>query len=161
MLNNIKILRETVKENDILSASFYLAIFLVSLFLISMPFCPWSQRQIMEKFHLKNGSFGEWALFQFVPSMYNFVNETWVSQRPFANDFDDDWNKNRPDAIHYWLNHYPLRYATFSSDMRSKYLGIGQPTYLYIRSRYRGNDFISVYELQSKDGKSLDLTRIR
>ena len=161
MVHRFKILWELIRQRDFPTIGLCFAIFLTGVFLLSLPFCPWSQRQIMQKFHLKSDTFAAWAVFQFVPSMYNFDNETWVSQHPFPNQFDDDWNKDRSDTIHYWLNHYPLRYASFSNDMRAKYRKSGQPVYFYIRSRYRQNEMISVYELESPDGRTFNLKRVR
>lgn len=132
-------------------------ILLTTIFLISMPFCPWSQRQIMEKFHLKSGSFLQWAAWQFVPSMYNFANETWVRPRPFGDQPDD----GSLDTIHYRINHYPLRYASFTSDMRAQYKNSKRPVYFYIRSSYRGQALVSVYQLQRTDDESLELKKVR
>ena len=112
----------------------------------------------MEKFHLRNDSFAGWATAQFIPSMYNFANEAWVSPTPFVGDFDAD---NRPDTVHYWINHYPLRYASFSNEMRVNYKTFNQPVYFLVSSRYRGHALISVYKLGLVDELTLKLERMQ
>lgn len=120
--------------------------------LLCLPFSATIQSKVMEKFHLRFSSFGEWAVWQFVPSMYNFANEILISHRPVTSRALASGKAWAPtQANRFSVNHYPLRYVTFS--LTNRRLLRGQlPAYIYLRSRYRQTELISVYLLTSEKG---------
>jgi len=126
---------------------FYLILIINTLFLASLPVCPWARRAIMEKFHLKSPSIFQFSLLQFVPSMYSFANEFLVSTQRIPGGLGE-----ATKARHAWVNHYPLRYATFGMNIRQPYFQDGLPRYYYARSRYRGEEMDSLYVIKKEGG---------
>jgi len=125
--------------------AFYSFLLCAALFLAALPACPWAQRQIMQKFHLKTASFVRFALLQFLPSMYNFDNEALVSEfkaaaDPFASDL----------FIHFQANHHPLRFVSFGLNNRREFLKNGSSKYVYLRSRFNGQRLDSLYVIEPK-----------
>ena len=66
---------------------FYLVIFLIFAFLYFLPFSASVQKIAMRKSHLTLEPFSRWAVFQFVPAMYNFENEFFWSLEPLSENF--------------------------------------------------------------------------
>ena len=81
-----------------------------------------------------------------------------MSTIPFTEDFIA---QDRPDTVHYWIDHYPLRYASFSNEMRLNYKTLNRPVYFLVSSRYRGNELASVYKLELVDERTLKLVRMQ
>jgi hypothetical protein len=147
MVNLPKTALRALRHRDISTFGLCLVIVLVCIFLISLPVCSWSQKQIMEKFHLKTDNFVRWSLMQFIPSMYSFSNEVWMSIEPVFEDFERNERAFNDIYVHYWINHYPLRYASFSLKNRQAYARSGRLYYIYIRSSYRDSALTSIYHL--------------
>jgi len=145
----IQAFRQATSDKEIPTLLFYLILILTCLFLLNMPFCPWAQDLIMNKFHLKTKSFAKWSALQFIPSMYNFSNEIWMSSEPIFKDFDRDERYFNDIYVHYWMNHYPLRYTSFNLHKRKKFFQSGHSYYVYLKSSYQGNKLTSIYHLKS------------
>lgn len=127
---------------------FYALLGVVAAVLAAVPFSPAVQRMIMAKFHWRGPSFAQWALLQFVPSMYNFSNEIWVTQDPV----DVVTAADTPPAsalLYQRVNHFPLRMITFRPEVRESFAQSGQHFNVVLRSRYRDTTLISVYEMDS------------
>ena len=71
-----------VKDKD--TKLFFSVIALVFMFLLALFLSPYIQRLIMAKFHWRTKSFAVWSLLQFIPSMYSFNNEIFVTQTPIS-----------------------------------------------------------------------------
>ena len=143
----VSALRGCVLRKDYGTGAFILILILVSVLLFSLRFCPWTQRQIMEKFHLKSPSFARFAVFQFIPSMYNFSNEILIT---------GSLVKGGQDALYvakFQVNHYPLRMISFGSRNRSELIKSGAPRFAFIRSRYNGHTLDSIYALEPQGYK--------
>jgi hypothetical protein len=122
------------------TAAFYFLLISAALFLATLPVCPWTQRQVMEKFHLRSPSFIRFGLLQLLPSMYNLDNEAAVSAAripgdPFAST----------GTMRFQTNHYPLRVVSFGLNNRSEFQKGGFPRYVYLRSRYQAQQLNSLY----------------
>lgn len=149
----VRYFRQAVNSKDIPTVSFYSIIMLISFFLISLPFCPWSQQQIMEKFHLRSSSFFKWSALQFVPSMYNFANEFWLTPTPLSKDILEKREEAPQTSRHMWVNHYPLRLMTFSLTQRRKLFQSKGTHLIYLKSSFRDNTMISAYKIESMRGQ--------
>ena len=125
------------------TALLYLSILSVALFLISLPLCPWSVKQVMEKFHLKSPAFTQWSLLQAVPSMYNFSNKYALSTT-----LEDDNIFEQQATTSFQINHYPLRYTSFGLGVRKAFLKRGTTSYIYLRSRYNKEEMTSIYIIE-------------
>ncbi len=127
---------------------FYVLLGVVAAVLAALPFSPPVQRMIMEKFHWRSPSFAQWVLLQFVPSMYNFSNEIWVTQEPV----DSVKAGDAPPAsalLYQRVNHFPLRMITFRPEVRESFAQSGQHFNVVLRSRYQDASLVSVYEMDS------------
>lgn len=127
---------------------FYALLGLVAAVLAALPFSPPVQRMIMAKFHWRGPSFAQWGLLQFVPSMYNFSNEIWVTREPV----DLSKAADAPPAsvlLYRRVNHFPLRMITFRPEVRESFAQSGQHFNVVLQSRYQDASLISVYEMDS------------
>jgi len=114
--------------------------------LASMPFCPALQRAMIQKFHLRSPSFGEWAFFQFAPSMYGFANELWLTDAPVEPRKLLSSPDQAPSAVHLWTNHYPFWPVTFSA-RREDLLRTTKDHYVYLRTRFHQQELWTAYRL--------------
>ncbi len=130
---------------------FILIIFLLYIYISLKIFCPELRQQAISQFHLTSLSFGEWAIHQPVPSMYNFANEVWIGNRP--KNFIQGIPAPETFIHHYtWINHYPLRVITFSW-YRAMALKDKDYKYISLRSSYRNTFVETCYYLNIKDGR--------
>lgn len=79
--------------------------------------------------------------------MYSFSNEFMVSTQLVEGGLNED-----TQAHHSWVNHYPLRYATFGLNVRQEYFKDEAPKYYYLRSRYNDEELNSIYVIDEEDG---------
>ena len=143
-------IKQAFVQREVSAALLYSVIILVALFIITLPFSRQTQGLLFEKFQLKTRSFVQWSVLQVIPSMYSFANEVWKSPVPFSDQFDPDQIPANQPYQHYWINHYPLRYITFSLTNRQKYIHLNTPYYINIRSRYHNNQLVSSYRINPK-----------
>ena len=123
----------------------YFFILIVDVIILSKAISPEIQKRFMRQFHLTTDSFGSWALLQFVPSMYNFANEVWISSQLIpASDTISSAGQAR------WFNHYPLRMLTFHLD-RGLYWNNPSVQFIYLRSRYRDVELRSIYQIDRRE----------
>ncbi len=121
------------------------AVILLYFFIAAKLFVPGLQKRGLKQFHLANNSFAEWAVMQPIPAMYNYGNQIWIGNRPYLTESADVMV--RPSKyFHTWLNHYPLRLATFTW-YRSKFLEDEEYSYITLKSSYRGQELVSHYYL--------------
>ena len=151
----IQSLRTLKLKDDCLTVVFYGLILFICFLLVLTPLVPHVQELLMSKFHLATGSVELWALLQFIPSMYNFGNEIWISQRPLTWDMinEGQWGK---DVDHRWVNHYPLRILFFGDQRKYFKPGI---YFIYIRSQYRAQVLRSSFRMVV-DGNRLSIERL-
>jgi len=147
----IKALKNTDLKKDRGAVFFYCIIFAVSFFVFLKMISPSVQRISLKQFHLEN-PFPHWVLQQFVPSIYNYANECWLSREPLTEDNLIDARSDGNTTYHYWINHYPLRVLTFHH-VRSSMLFKSSYSYAATRSRYRGMTETNFYVLDRQPGK--------
>lgn len=134
---------------------FYGGLFLAAAYLVTLALCPIVKDVSLRQFHLKQKCFAVFALVHFVPPMYSFANEVWYAQE--LADFNAI--ASRPGVMHFWFNHYPLRFVTFGAPRKYFFRQTG-PQYVYVRSRYMGHTLKSIYELK-RGSKGIYLIRLR
>ena len=122
----------------------YGLLLIVFCVLIGVGFCPLIQRAMMRKFHFMPRPFVQWAALQFVPSMYNFKNDLFLSRQPLSADARMD---GKPGVQHMAVNHYPLRMLYFRYSRQS--LVLPMPVYANIRTIFRNQEIVTSYMLTS------------
>lgn len=119
---------------------FYCVLFLVFCILISVGFSPRAQKLMMGKYHFMPRPFVQWAVLQFVPSMYNFKNDFYASVQPVSVNAELD---GRREVQHFSINHYPLRMLYFRYSRQP--LIMSQPFYVNIRTVFRNQEIVTSY----------------
>ena len=125
----------------------YLLIALSSLFLIAQAYSEKIGEIALKQFHLRQNSFLTFAAVHFIPPMYSFTNEIWYAHT--LTDFVNmENNLSANNAVtHFWFNHYPLRFVTFSIFSRKIFFQEHRPQYVYVRSKYNSLTLRTIYEL--------------
>lgn len=118
----------------------YSIFFALYFIVIGVNFSPSIQSVAMKKFHLGAHPFGRWALCQLFPSMYNFKNEILISPGILPSDFTGSMGMG---LVRFTVNHYPMRMIYFTDDRANIMRHL--PFYVYLRSRFRGNEMVSSY----------------
>ena len=131
------------------TALFCVLMAVIYLLLMAKAVCPYLQNLFMAQFHLRyqdQKDFPKWAALQFIPSMYNFSNEIWYSNRLIEGGIPivDD------GILHLWFNHYPLRFVSFAN-YRDLFFAGGREHFIYLRSCYRGQCLNTKYEIIAND----------
>ncbi|MBL8014455.1 MAG: hypothetical protein JNN05_11470 [Candidatus Omnitrophica bacterium] len=135
---------KALKQNGNKSVGLFYSVLLLSyLTLVSVIFFGPVQSMMMKKFHPGVLPFGQWAMCQFLPSMYSFKNEIIVSPRLLPTDFNQTPGS---DSARYSVNHYPMRIIYFSNVRASFFPHL--PVYVYLRNTYRGREVVSSYCIQ-------------
>ncbi len=124
------------------TVAFYAVLLMLMLCLLSIHILPQMQKLAMRKFHYTPRPFYEWALWQFLPSMYNFHNEILISPRMLVSDFQSPVES---DVLRLSVNHYPLRLIPFSLSRSQVFLRM--PFYVYTRSVFRNQSIMSSYSV--------------
>ena len=115
-------------------------------------FVPGVQKKLIQHFHLHGQSFFEWSVWHFIPWMYNYENEIWMSRDPL--DVSSLSRDQIPQGVyHEQVNHFPLRTITFGWH-RYMFYSPNRLRYIYIRSRYQSMTLLSHYVLE-KDQRGL------
>ena len=157
--------RQISRTKDWQSLGLLMVIVGVAVWLIVLPFSRSVQTTCLQRFHLATPSFVQWAIQQPVPSMYNFENRYWVAEHRLSAAELESLARNEQTAdpsikeptndgakdglpITKMANHFPARIFTFA-DSRYHYLENKDARFLYMRSRYRGNELISLFEVQT------------
>lgn len=128
---------------------FYSFIGFVYLLIVLKAVCVPVERMFLKQYHLAASSFPQWAITQIVPSMYNFANEFYLTQKPILSS-ESLASLVASDQLitHAWFNHYPLRQISFGL-YRAGLFFPPVRKFIYLRSRYRDQEFISAYTLET------------
>ena len=110
----------------------------------------WSRQELFRQFHLDSSSFGQWALQQPVPAMYNYANEVWYEPFPYEKDLMNLIEEGGMDDESMYFNHYPVRYLTFR-DERNFFEHEGPVQTIYVRSTYRGQYRLTAYQFEKDE----------
>lgn len=145
----IQALLRLKKERQLSTFCLYGSIFLVSLTLIAKALNPSLQMIFLKQFHLRSTSFIQWGLLQFVPSMYNYGNEVWISIPELQQEQLIQIDSTEPPIVYLFVNHYPLRVVTFAF-AREYYFDPEGFNYIYLRSGYRGLSLSSQFQVIKK-----------
>lgn len=117
----------------------------VTLWLLSLPLCPFVQRTALRRFHLQTGQFAAWAVQAPVPAMYSFHNRYRLESQPWDATFFD-----RP--VTGSINHFPIRIYTFA-ETRPLLLPQTDRRMLTVESRYRGQSLTTRWIVtEAQDG---------
>ena len=164
-----KLLKQTWKSKDIPSFVLLTAIIGAAIWISLLPLSSVVQEKFLRRFHLASADFPSWAVQQTIPSMYNFENKVWISPERLMqyeidqldNDESRIVNSNAGDDRNIessMVKHFPTRFATFF-DRRTQ-LKRNPNGYLYLRSRYRGKEIKTTYELEPGTDTEFKLKRV-
>ena len=151
------LLKQSWKSKDVPSLVLFTAIAVAASWILVLPFSSVVQEAFLRRFHLASADFPRWAIQQTIPSIYNFENKVWISTRSLmqfeVDQLDNDEsrvasvpsgkNQNVESGM---VNHFPTRLATFAD--RRVHLKRNPNGYMYLRSRYRGKEIKTTYELE-------------
>lgn len=132
------------RRRDLLTAGLYLLLISAAGVALLLPLCPRCRHGFVAAQHLRVRPFSCWAALQFVPSMYNFANEGWISDRPLSTAMLDGRQPIPDHVVHTWINHYPTRFITFGA-ARLAVPYEAKTMHFYFRSRYQGEQVDSHY----------------
>jgi len=126
---------------------FYLLMIVSAMFLIAQTCSSKVGKIVLKQFHLRQNSFLTFSVVHFIPPMYSFTNEVWYAHT--LTDFEKMRNNpsSNNSSIHFWFNHYPLRFVTFSIFSRKMFFQEQKPQYVYVQSKYNDLTLRTIYEL--------------
>ena len=140
-----QIVKSWSKEKSLSTKIFYGLIASVCIFFVLKAFVPSIQRICIKQFHLRSASFFQWALLQPLPWMYSYANEVcWTDNiNPKA---CLDFHERAYPRFHTWLNHYPLRFVTFTYQ-RPNFVLTETDQYIHLKSRYKNQELTTTYKI--------------
>jgi hypothetical protein len=121
------------EKRDVAGALLCALVICISIWQLALPLSRSVQDATLARFHLASPSFAGWALQQPIPSMYSFENRYWI--------IDEESNHTVHESK--IVNHFPTRLFTFG-DNRYRLLNEGISKTLVVRSRYRGNERVTL-----------------
>jgi hypothetical protein len=123
------------------------ALVVLSVAILSVAVSPSAQIAAAQRFHLTRWPFYLWALFQPVPSMYNFENRWDVAfARPEGSSADDELCR---ELFHGHINHHIFNRVLLR---RAELERCGLPAQVHFRTDYRGTRIETVYLLTGQPG---------
>jgi hypothetical protein len=125
------------------------AVSVVTLWLLAMPFSRFIQQTTLDRFHLQTRSFPVWAIQAPVPAMYNFHNRYRVEPR-----LQDSTSPSEP--LTGTVNHFPVRLYTFGNTRRVMMLDRSRHM-LTVESRYRGRSLMTRWVVAPNVAGGFDL----
>lgn len=143
---------------------FYLLLAVSAALVVVLPAFDLGRQTLLGTHHLRTGSYWGWAALQPLPSMYNFGNQVWISERPLTaaqrngaaqdHSAEQDGFAERPGsdsalpagATTFWVNHYPTRMMTFGAQ-RAALVHQPRTMHYYFRSRFGASHLDSHYAL--------------
>ena len=167
--NMLSLLKQSWKSKDVPSLFLLVVIVTAAAWISVLPLSSTVQETFLRRFHLASAGFPSWAIQQTIPSMYNFENKVWISSERLMqheiDQLDNDESRvanssadNKINVQSSMVNHFPTRLATFAdSRAQLKHTPNG---YLYLRSRYRGKEIKTTYELEPGTHTEFKLRRV-
>lgn len=139
--------RRLRNDRDRLALGIAGAIALFSICILSLPFSVSARVAAMQRFHLAGWSYVAWALFQPVPSMYNFDNRWDVTFTPPTRSIADETVCQV--LFHGYINHHIFNRVLLR---RAEMEHCGFPARVRFRSDYRGTQVETGYSLEARPG---------
>ena len=141
-------LRSLRHDRDPIAIGIAGSISLFAVCVLSLPFSAPARVVAMQRFHLAGWNYGAWALFQPVPSMYNFDNRWDVTfTRPEGSGADDDLCQV---LFHGHINHHVFNRVLLR---RAELERCGLPAQVHFRTVYRGTGIETGYLLAGQPGR--------
>lgn len=142
----VAFVRHLRRDRDPVALGIVGAIALFSLCILSLPFSSSARVAAMQRFHLAGWNYAAWALFQPVPSMYNFENRWDVEfTRPPGSGAPPNGDCERP--FHARVNHHIFQPVLL---LRAQIERCGLPAEVLLRSSYRGTQVHTRYLLGAR-----------
>ena len=133
----------------------------------ALPLSSTVQEAYLKRFHLASPSFGQWAVQQTIPSMYNFENKYWFSRQRVSKDELNEIANNETRVItkdpnakikSNMVNHFPTRVATFADER--VHLKDDPRGFFYFRTRYRQKEIKTTYKLDPGTESEFSIRRV-
>ena len=139
-------MRTLRRQPDPITICLFGAVLFFSLFIMLLPVSRTVQVAALRRFQLTGWSFAAWAVFQPLPSMYNFENRWDVT---FAPDRRVATDEACGQAFHEFINHHIFNRILL---MRAPIERCGLPAQIRFRATYRGTTVESGYDLTAGPG---------
>lgn len=109
MRHLVELIRDVADERDFFGAALLTLLGLAGCVTSLVPLSTVASDLVMARFH-RRGSFYGWALFQPLPSMYNFRNRVWIYLGPRPAGLPVDGRAGgAPAALFRYVNHHSYR----------------------------------------------------
>ncbi|MEP7306003.1 MAG: hypothetical protein ABJA98_10845 [Acidobacteriota bacterium] len=142
----VAFIREVLRQRDTLGICIATAVLLFSIFPLVLPISPGVRVAAARRFQLAGWPFPLWALFQPLPSMYNFENHWEVAFTSIAGTTADETCRREFGGF---VNHHVLD-AVFLGRVALERCGF--PAHVRFRTTYRGTTVESGYVLTAGPG---------
>ncbi len=165
----LSLLKQSWKSKDMPSLVLVAVIVMAAMWILSLPLSSAVQETYLRRHHLASADFPRWAIQQTIPSIYNFENKVWISPERLMQFELDQLDNDESRVVSGFLgekrniessmvNHFPTRLATFADERVQL---VRNPNgYLYLRSRYRGKEIKTTYELEPGTHTAFKLKRV-
>lgn len=149
----VRALRALSKRRDRAATSLFALIGAYVLLSLATPVSPTLQARLMRAHHFRPASLSSWAVLQLAPKMYGFGHRMWIGTFPMFDALPPAEAALRFEREHFWVNHYPVRFARFDGWRAMAFAYPGAVKYVYIKSSYRGMERTSGYVVRAEPGK--------
>jgi len=146
--------RAVIRDRDVPALAITLAVLLYSVCILLLPVSDGARRAAERRFQLSGWTFGAWALFQPVPSMYNFENRWEVAAAPSSDRRAEDCT----EAVSGYINHHIYNRILLPAS-RAR-LDRCAPARVTFTSTYRGTSVETTYLVRhdAAGGRGLRVT---
>ena len=169
-------LNEIWRTRDWTSLGLLSGIAIAALWVSLLPVSHWVQDRYFDRFQLQTTNYPAWAAQQLTPAMYNLENTYWFSpevlspeqRQEISRDYfvglrgreDTSIPPEVPARVHLdMINHFPTRTMTFVQSRA--YLKQQREGYFYFRTRYRGRQQDSVYQIRPVSEHQSEVIRVK
>ena len=156
-MNRLKqFLSQSFRQRDWLAVVIFAGAVLIAAWIVSMPFCNFSRRLSLQRFHLANPSYVGWAAMAPIPAMYNFENRIQFSNEMVG---DATFDTGHESWMEYPLNHFPARAMTFG-DFSPRCFSDDRFGTFEMTSKYQGTELVTRWEIREDANGVLTVYRL-
>ena len=137
---------------DVGTALFYALLIATAAVVIVLPLSESGRQTLVQAHHLRSPEFARWAALQFVPSMYSYGHQVWISEQPLTPQQRQSAEPLPTGATTQWVNHYPTRMMTFGAQ-RAALAHHPRTMHLYLHSQFGPTQVRSHYCIEPKNGQ--------
>ena len=145
-------LKRISSDRDVGTIIILLLLTAAALATLITPLTHGGRETLLRAHHLRVQPFAVWSALQFVPSMYSYANQVWVSRAPLDEAALAGRTRLPHDTHAEWVNHYPPRIITFGP-ARAMRARNSESVHYYLQSRYGDAEVTSHYVAAASEGR--------